>query len=100
MAGLLDSGASKNCLSKSSGLKCFEQTTDVFDRVKFARFCSTKFTHLFRRFFASGLSSSAKGMLWTGIPSLVLGTLEHPNTTHRFGMLVAQFLSSQPNIFT
>ena len=43
---------------KSSGLKCNEHNTDVFDGSHLARFCFTKSTHFFPLLFGSGVRFS------------------------------------------
>ena len=75
---------------KSSGWKCYEQTTEVVH----APLVLTKSTYAFRRrFFASGRSSFADGILWSTISSL--GSLEHPITTRLCGIFRQRTLNQK-----
>ena len=94
ITGFFWSGSNENFLTKSSSVKWSEQIDDVDPGVHFLIFFWTKSTHLFFLFFASGRSSFAKGMACSATPSLRLGSLEQPNTTHRFG-IVKNIFSSQ-----
>ena len=76
-------------LTKSSSLKCFEQTSEWTEGSHFSRFRRTKSTQAFLRFFASGRVSFACGILCKEIPSRKLTVLEQPKTTHLCGILTS-----------
>ena len=71
---------------KSSGLKCTEHNTDVFDGSHLARFCFTKSTHFLLLLFGSGRSSPQYGIKCIDIPSLGFLTLPQPAATHLVGI--------------
>ena len=61
---------------KSSGLKCTEHNTDVFDGSHLARFCFRKSTHFFLLLFGSGRSS----------PQYGIKCMPQPAATHLVGI--------------
>ena len=87
----LREGQEKICV-KSSFAKCAEQMLETEVGSHFARLSWTKPTHSLRLLFASGLSSPAKGIKWSEMPCLASATLEHPPTTHLFGIFKISWL--------
>ena len=79
--------------TKSSSLKCLEQTSEDAEGTQFFRFLLTKSTQAFLRFLASGLVSFTNGILWRAIPFFEFDVFEHPNTTHLCGILPENFFS-------
>ena len=69
--GFVCPGNMWNLLSKSSGLKWFEQRVEDFEGSN-TRLALTKSTQIFRRFLASGRPSPKYGIVWRLIPTLRL----------------------------
>ena len=60
-------------INEAEATKCLEHIEEFRVGSHFALFCFTKSTHLFRRFFASGRSSSRKGVACKIKPSCTSG---------------------------